>query len=137
MKMPKKLDEIMFAPCGMNCSVCYKHVTLPKRGKPCSGCQNGDEGKTGRCLHCHIKTCAKSKGVTYCFACESFPCTFIKNLEKSYLKRYRVSLVKNSETAKFLGLAAFLEQDRKKWTCKSCGGAFSLHDNVCSECGET
>jgi hypothetical protein len=25
MKMPEKIDISMFAPCGMNCKVCYKH----------------------------------------------------------------------------------------------------------------
>ena len=25
MKMPEKIEAIMFAPCGMNCLVCYKH----------------------------------------------------------------------------------------------------------------
>lgn len=30
MKMPDKIDEIMFAPCGMNCMVCYKHCYTKK-----------------------------------------------------------------------------------------------------------
>lgn len=48
---------------------------------------------------------------------------------------YRSSLVENGKTAKEKGISAFLEQDRQKWTCLKCGGAFSLHDGVCSECG--
>ncbi len=31
-------------------------------------------------------------------------------------------------------VAVFLDQDRLRWTCAKCGGAFSLHDGVCSEC---
>ena len=43
MKMPKEsIDTIMFAPCGMNCMVCYKHCY---HKKPCAGCLNGDTGK--------------------------------------------------------------------------------------------
>ena len=35
MKMPEKIDTIMFAPCGMNCNLCIKHVN-PKN--PCPRC---------------------------------------------------------------------------------------------------
>ena len=36
MKMPtEKMDTAMFAPCGMNCLVCYKHCY---HKKPCAGC---------------------------------------------------------------------------------------------------
>ena len=43
MKMPnEKIDTIMFAPCGMNCFVCYKHCY---HKRPCAGCLNGDMGK--------------------------------------------------------------------------------------------
>ena len=26
MEMPEKIDTIMFAPCGMNCKLCIKHL---------------------------------------------------------------------------------------------------------------
>lgn len=43
MKMPKDdIDTTMFAPCGMNCFVCYKHCY---HKKPCEGCLNSDQGK--------------------------------------------------------------------------------------------
>lgn len=135
MKMPEKIDDIMLAPCGMNCVVCYKHVGIRKHAKPCEGCMKGDDGKPEHCRKCNIKSCAQEKGYAHCFECGDFPCKLIKNLEKSYNKRYNASLVENSLTAKKNGAAAFLEQDRVKWTCTQCGGAFSLHDGVCSECG--
>lgn len=43
MKMPKEnIDTVMFAPCGMNCMVCYKHCY---HKKPCAGCLNSDMEK--------------------------------------------------------------------------------------------
>lgn len=30
MRMPSKIDDQMFAPCGMNCMVCYKHCYTKK-----------------------------------------------------------------------------------------------------------
>lgn len=135
MKMPERIEEIMLAPCGMNCAVCYKHVGAKKHAKPCEGCLKGDVGKTERCRTCKIKTCAGEKGLTRCFECTDFPCQRIKNLDKSYRKRYNTSLVENGLTAKEKGVENFLASDKEKWTCLDCGGAFSLHDGICSECG--
>lgn len=42
MKMPEKIDERLFAPCGMNCMACCRHC-VSKR--PCPGCFGGDGGK--------------------------------------------------------------------------------------------
>ena len=36
MKMPKKITTVMFAPCGINCMVCYKHCSKKTR-QPCGG----------------------------------------------------------------------------------------------------
>ena len=134
MKMPNRIENIMFAPCGMNCTVCYKYVGIRKSGKPCEGCLKSDEGKPEDCRKCSIKNCAKDKGYVHCFECTGFPCKLIKNLEKSYNKRYNVSLIEISNMARE-DLDSFLEKDRQKWTCTKCGGPFSLHDGICSECG--
>ncbi|MDL2218016.1 DUF3795 domain-containing protein [Christensenellaceae bacterium OttesenSCG-928-M15] len=135
MKMPPVIEAVMLAPCGMNCTVCYKHVQIKKRGQHCQGCLLGDEGKPEHCRSCKIKTCAKEKGVEHCFSCADFPCKLIKSLEKSYTKRYGTSLIANSNSAKDMGVSAFLSMDRGKWLCSACGGVYSLHDGVCSECG--
>lgn len=135
MKMPEQIDTALLAPCGMNCIVCYKMVGIRQYAKTCAGCLKGDSGKPEHCRKCKIKACAQDKNLTRCFECSGFPCKLIKNLDKSYVKRYAVSLVSNALAAKETGVSEFLEQDRKKWTCLDCGGAFSLHDGLCSECG--
>jgi hypothetical protein len=60
----------------------------------------------------------------------------IKRLDKSYRKRYNISLIENAIRIKAVGTAIFLAEERAKWICKHCGGAISLHDGVCSDCGE-
>lgn len=91
MKMPKEnMDINMFAPCGMNCMVCYKHCY---HKKPCAGCLNSDTGKPEHCRKCKIKDCIGLKEGNYCFECSDYPCKQIKNLEKSYNKRYQASLM--------------------------------------------
>ncbi len=132
MKMPEEpIETIMFAPCGMNCKVCYKHCYTKK---PCDGCLKTDEGKPEHCRKCKIKDCVKLKGVSYCYECSEYPCKLIKNLEKSYNTRYGASLVKNSHFVKANGLDTFMEQQKRRYTCPNCGGIISIHDSECSEC---
>lgn len=107
MKMPKeKMDISMFAPCRMNCKVCYKHCY---HKKPCAGCLNSDKGKPEHCHKCKIKDCIREKSLSYCFECAKYPCSLIKNFEKSYNKRYQASLIENSCFVQTYGLEHFDE----------------------------
>ena len=133
MKMEAEIPERMIAPCGMNCMVCYVHL---KKKKPCPGCRQQDDATPEHCRKCKIKDCAFEKGVDLCIECISFPCSVIKRLDKSYQKRYRVSLVENAARIKAVGAKQFLYEEKEKWTCPVCNGVISLHDRVCSECGK-
>lgn len=134
MKMPEeKIDTVLFAPCGMNCLVCYRHCYDKK---PCGGCRNSDKGKSEHCRKCRIRDCIRDKGLTYCYECSEHPCRLIGSLEKSYKKRYQTSLVENSEFVSRYGLEKFMERQREKYTCPKCGGVISVHDGECSECQE-
>ena len=94
MKMPMEgIRSEMFAPCGMNCMVCYKHCY---HKKPCAGCIPGDEGKPEHCRKCKVKDCVREKELSYCYECPEYPCRQLKSLEKSYNTRYHASLVENS-----------------------------------------
>lgn len=131
MRMPDKIESVMFAPCGMNCLVCYKHCY---HKNPCGGCLKSDRGKPEHCRKCRIKDCTAGKKITYCYECDDFPCKQIKSLEKSYNSRYHASLVENSNAVRAHGMEILLEQHREKYKCPHCGGIISLHDAECSEC---
>ena len=134
MKMPQEnIDIIMFAPCGMNCKVWYKHCY---HKKPCAGCLNSDKGKPEHCRRCKIKDCIREKHLSYCYEGSEYPCKLIKNLEKSYKKRYQASLIENSRFVKAYGLEQFMVHQKEKYTCPRCGGIISIHDRECSECQE-
>ena len=92
--------------------------------------------KTEHCCKCRIKGCIEDKGLAYCYECPEHPCRLTKDLEKSYKKRYQVSLVENSEFAGRYGLERFMEEQKEKYTCPICGGVISVHDRECSECQE-
>lgn len=131
MKMPEKIESVMFAPCGMNCLVCYKHCY---HKQPCAGCLKSDYGKPEHCRKCKIKECVAGRQITYCFECSEYPCKQIKRLEKSYNTRYHASLMENSQMVKELGMAQFLVWQKEKYICPECGGVISIHDAECSEC---
>lgn len=130
MKMPNKMDNSMVAICGMNCTVCYQHLVTKK----CNGCKHNDETLPEHCRKCKIKDCAKNKNLKYCFECDEYPCKWIKNLDKSYKKRYNTSLIENGLFIKENGIEEFLKKEKEKWTCSNCKGIISLHDKSCSEC---
>lgn len=133
LKMPPgPLDPAMFAPCGMDCTVCYRHCA---HKAPCAGCLKSDEGKPEHCRACGIKDCAREKGLSYCHECPAWPCARIKRLDKSYRTRYGASLVENGRRAGREGLAAFMAHQKQAYACPACGGVVSLHDGACSECG--
>ncbi|WP_455684939.1 DUF3795 domain-containing protein [Thomasclavelia sp.] len=134
MKMPDDINIKMLASCGMNCIVCYKHLITKKYAKKCNGCKYDDETLPEHCRKCKIKDCAKSKHLEYCFQCEEYPCKRIKNLDKSYVQKYKTSLIDNGLFIKEKGIVVFLEHEKKKWACLDCNGIISLHDRFCSEC---
>lgn len=130
MLSPVTIPVDFFAPCGMNCLVCYKQLGK----KPCAGCLRGDENKPGSCRACKLRECTKSKGVRHCFSCAEFPCKRLRALDHSYRDRYGVSLVEYGRAAA-CGIDEFLREQTALYTCADCGGLISLHDGVCSECG--
>lgn len=134
MKIPNKMDKKMVAICGMNCTVCYKHLITKKYAKKCNGCKYDDETLPEHCRKCKIKDCAKNKNLEYCFECEEYPCKWIKSLDKSYKQRYKTSLIENGLFIKTNGMKQFLENEKEKWTCSNCDGIISLHDRFCNEC---
>jgi len=131
MIMPEQINELYLAPCGVNCFVCYVHL---KKKKPCNGCYGDNENKPERCKNCRIKNCVISKSIKYCFECNDFPCVLIKNLDKSYRKRYSVELIKSAGFIKENGIEKYMKNERNKWLCMDCGGIKTQHGNYCSEC---
>lgn len=134
MKMPNQIDSSMIGVCGMNCAICYKHLSLRY---PCHGCQSEDASLPHHCRKCHIKECAKSKQLSYCFSCPDTHCKKLLHLDNNYRRKYHISLIQNGIDMKQDGIDTFLQREKEKWTCPHCHGILSLHDQCCSECGNS
>lgn len=133
MVIDDKISPEMVAPCGICCTFCY---VAQKKKKACPGCRATGEGKPNHCRKCKIKDCIEEKGLTLCSECSDFPCILIKRMDTSYRTRYRESLVKNMELIKEQGMENFLASEAQRLRCPTCGGAVSMHDKLCSECGK-
>lgn len=132
MRMPEKLNSKMLAPCGVNCIACSAYLN---KKNPCPGCRaSNEEHKRKSCQNCAKKNCAFEQGLEWCFECGQFPCSRIKNLNKRYTKDYNIDLVQNGLDARE-DMELFMWEQRKRFTCRYCGGIIDQHRKKCSECG--
>ena len=126
----------LIAPCGMNCGVCLAYL---REKRKCPGCHGEDANKPVTRKKCVIKNCemiqrSKSK---FCFECENYPCKRLKQLDKRYRTKYNMSMIENLENIKKIGLSAFIENEKERWHCTSCGGVICVHRGYCLSCGTT
>ncbi len=130
MKMPEKIDNEMFAPCGMNCQLCSDYCK-----SNCPGCLISDFGKKKSTLKCKIKSCFDKKAFKYCGRCSEFPCKLIKKHDKNSVKRYDFSTLNNANKIKNTGINRINLENRLDWICPKCEGIITIEDKTCTECG--
>jgi len=133
---PDRLAPDLIAPCGMDCGVCIAHL---RDRNPCVGCNGEDSSKPHHCTVCRMKHCDEltSHGHSFCFECPRFPCPQLRNLDKRYRSKYRMSMLENLEEVRRIGLEQFVESERIRWACDHCGALVSVHRKVCLACGES
>jgi hypothetical protein len=82
----------LIAPCGMNCCLC---IAFTRETEPCPDCRGDDSAKSKTHVLCLIKNCEKisNSKVKYCYSCDSFPCSRLKDLDKRYRTKYGMSMI--------------------------------------------
>ena len=132
------MEEMLIAPCGMNCGVCVHYLAMKNDLKNkgfsrayCSGCRPRGENCTFMRGNCE----KVGKGlVRFCFECEDFPCKRLKALDKRYSTKYHLSMIENLYSIKEQGMAFFLEKEDAKWRCPDCGETICCHNGLCLNC---
>jgi hypothetical protein len=125
----------LIAPCGMNCGICISYFGYTMGGKrrkmACRGCQV----RKSRCafLQKHCSRLAR-KEVGYCYECPDFPCERLRRLDRVYRKRFGMSMIENLRHIQGQGIDKFLENERERWRCPSCGSIVCVHNRVCYAC---
>lgn len=130
-----KLEARLIAPCGMNCAICMAYL---RKEHHCPGCWGSDEQKNISCLRCAIKNCPEIKKSKsgFCFECDKLPCARLKQLDKRYRTKYKMSMLENLDYIKTSGLSDFIEKEAVRWRCLKCGGTICVHRDRCFTCGE-
>lgn len=130
----KQKYQGLIAACGMNCGLCIGYL---REKKPCGGCfKTDDENKPKTCRSCKIVNCdlLTETESGFCYDCVKYPCTRLKNLDKRYRLKYRMSMIDNLAYIKENGLEDFLLKEENHWKCKVCGAGLSVHRNFCLNC---
>lgn len=134
--MKQRTNEL--APCGVYCGAC------PSFEKSCYGCSSEDDAKNKRKSRCSCKIrmcCYNEKKVNFCFECTDFPCGKIhKKLIKSHpgdpRYKYRHELEDICTEFKEKPMDEFLQNQKERWLCPSCGGTVHFYRYTCSQCGK-
>jgi predicted RNA-binding Zn-ribbon protein involved in translation (DUF1610 family) len=129
-----QFSRSQLAPCGINCGTCRAHLRDKNK---CSGCMASEGTIMGYCERCSIRNCellekTKSK---FCYECSKFPCQRLKQIDKRYQTKYRISLIQNLKTISSSGIEAYLVNENARWTCPKCGAVLSVHHQNCLKCG--
>jgi hypothetical protein len=133
------MEEILIAPCGMNCGICVSYLAmkndLKQKGfgkKYCAGCLARGKNCTFMQKQCDLL----GKGlVRFCYECEDFPCDRLNSLDKRYRSKYHMSIIENLNFIKDQGISKFLEKEAAKWQCPQCGEVICCHNGLCLNCG--
>jgi hypothetical protein len=133
------MEEILIAPCGMNCGVCSGYLAMKYDVKSqglkmgyCAGCRPRDK----QCSFIKKKCQLLMNGdVEYCYECGKFPCNNMVQLDKRYSERYHMSMIENLEYIKEHGMEKFLKKEEEKWRCPECGAVICCHNGICFNCG--
>ncbi len=130
-------NEVLIAPCGMNCGICSAYLAhahnLPKKvGRPhCAGCRT--RNKQCALLKKRCEKLAKAQ-IDFCYQCVDFPCHGLRVLDRRYQEDYQYSPVQNLELVRDEGVRALLAADAKRFKCTKCGDTKSVHNGKCYGC---
>ncbi len=130
-------DVSLFAACGLYCGACESlHRSMEAKQSSaiqCLGCWS-NEKPPAYGEKCQVRSCCKKRKIKTCGECDDFPCPTIQTFFTGgprYELREKYLWQINKD-----GLAAWLADQKKRWTCTACGSSFAYGDKRCPECGK-
>ncbi len=133
MRMESMEMTSLIAPCGMNCGICLGYLREKNR---CSGCNAIDGSLPNYCSKCIIRSCETiaNNESKLCYECAKYPCARLKQLDIRYRTNYGMSMLENLNKIRDFGMDRFLEDEKERWICKSCGATICAHRKFCLSC---
>ncbi len=98
----------------------------------CNGCKVMNENHWSP--DCKISKCARGKGVEACPLCSDYPCEDIMEFEYNEHAHHK-SILPNGRRIKAVGLEAWLDEQKERWSCKQCDKAYTWFEESCQSCG--
>ncbi len=133
------MEEVLIAPCGMNCAICSGYLAskndLKSKGVKtpyCIGCRPRDKQCAFLRKRCDLILYGKVK---YCYECPDFPCRNLRHIDRRYRENYRMSMIENLDYIRDNGIGRFLKKEEEKWICPECGETICCHNGICFNCG--
>jgi hypothetical protein len=127
------MQKSQIAPCGMNCGICLAYLRDKNK---CKGCWAPNDNKPKGRANCVIRNCEilNTLDSKFCYDCQKFPCARLKQLDKRYRTKYKMSMLDNLENIKANGFDKFIKEEHDRWLCNSCGGTICVHRGFCLNC---
>lgn len=135
-----KTDELL-GYCGLYCGNClfYQNTVKGTGTDPgdgmiymCRGCNSGEV--TPWCTDCGIKTSCRNKEIRTCIECDSFPCDMMNGFMNDPEYPYHRDVPEMMRLLDEMGLEAWAEEMKKRYTCDTCGEQFTYFDRKCPRC---
>ncbi len=98
----------------------------------CHGCKSRVTANI--CADCVMKLCARDRGFDFCVECEDYPCGSIQTFQRDRFPHHTLIAV-NLETIRDRGVAAWLDEQKERWSCSACGTLFTWYEEECQSCG--
>ena len=118
------MKECSDSYCGIYCGAC----STPG----CKGCKIMDDSHWSP--DCKFIKCAQSKEIKACPLCSEYPCQDIIEFEHDGYIHHRTVLA-NGLRIKEIGLVAWLDEQKKRWSCSECGRRYTWFEEKCQSCG--
>lgn len=134
--------------CGIYCGACEfnralldpsikktlsRTLNLAEEDVYCKGCGDLDEHSYGK--GCKTATCCDNHHVHFCHDCDEYPCNEIKEMLLDPYPHHH-SVIIDLDRMKEVGTDRWLEEQKKRWSCKNCGESFCWYTKKCKKCGE-
>jgi hypothetical protein len=140
------MEYCLDAPCGLYCGACGtvladRKGTVAELAKEwemepgdlvCHGCRSDTVAVF--CRDCRFRACTASRGISHCFECRGYPCEELVAFRNDNAPHHSVVL-ENLRRMRDIGVDAWLEEQRARWSCPGCGEPFFWYDAKCRYCG--
>ena len=105
------MNEVLIAPCGMNCAVCSAYLAREHNIKAsgikmpyCSGCRPSNRQCAWLKKRCQLPLNGEVK---YCNECPDFPCDRLRHIDQRYITNFRTSFLENLKYIQKRGMPGF------------------------------